>query len=599
MRNAGAVFGAGSIGLLCIAAFVLGRGGATRNAPEEPAAAATPRAIAWLRDAYGPVLVGGSNGRSAAASLTDVRGGAFVETGSTSRGVLDLRAAGTAIAGPETLLQVVPEEWDGASLRPTRLRFHRGSFRAEALSGGGGGLQVDLGERGILEVPPGGAAILVSEGDRVAVSMLRHGGTVLAGGKQTLLAEGEALRLLGGGAAPGAPVALPAAPPSGGGNVQAKLFAGTEGKAKPRFRFAGETGKVRVVVARDELLRDVVAEATTDKDGAQLVEGLEPGNYFWAAARIDPALSLPGRYSAARPLAVVAGPRPDAVDEVPEVAVVIGGASTTVFYSTAEPPLVGLDWKGVTDPRGFQVAVAADARFKKIVARDTMEESRYTLGSLAPGVYFWRVTVPGGPQQQGRFTLRRSNGPPRVTQVSRVSEEFDRSQIFFQRELPPVEFAFKADARAAKYRLQVARDKGFASVVATREAAKSPVKLEAGALREGELHWRVQRLKADGTVFYPGKVQGLALKFDPENPSLELAEPDPDEQVKGDTVRVAGLAPLDSELWINGVAVSIDGRGRFSTDVQIDPREPEVVVKCVRGGRYFAYYVRRLRPARV
>ena len=44
--------------------------------------------------------------------------------------------------------------------------------------------------------------------------------------------------------------------------------------------------------------------------------------------------------------------------------------------------------------------------------------------------------------------------------------------------------------------------------------SKSSLAVESGVLPEGEVWWRVQRLKADGSVFYPGKVQALSVKFD-------------------------------------------------------------------------------------
>jgi hypothetical protein len=577
------------IAAAALGAFFAGRGGAEAG----PAPANTPRPIAWLRDAEGSVLVGGTGGGVAASSSTGMRGRDQLATENGAHAVVDLRQSGTLVIGSKAALQVLPEDWDGPRLRPTRVRFLRGTIRAEAGSGVEG-LTVDVGDQTV-ELASGGSAFFAWEGDTLALSMLKAGGLVRTrDGKETVLQAGQGLKLANGALA-AAPVALPAA--LHGGSARDKVYA-KNGKARPTFRFPGDQGAVEVLVARDEALTDVVAEASGDAAAVRVEDGLAPGSYFWSAARVDTVSKLTGPYSPSKPITVLPGEGPAAQDESPDLLVVIAGASTRVFYSGDQPPAMALDWAGITDEgSGYEVQIAGDPKMKKPAVKLVTEESKMTLPPIGAGAWFWRVKGPDGRVQAGTFLVKRvSGGPARVARTSRVTEEFDRSQIFFQREAPSVEFSWKPDARAAKYRLMVSRDRGFGNPLLQRDLDDASSVVEAGSLPEGDVFWRVERLKADGGVFYPGKVQTLSLKFDLENPNLELSEPQEGASAGGATVTVSGLAPRESALWVNGVAVAPDRRGRFSIGATLDPAKPIVVVKSARSGKELGYLVRTLRP---
>jgi hypothetical protein len=573
-------------------AFIAGHAGPTAAAPR---AAETPRPLAWLRDASGSVLVGGTSGGTAASSRTAMAERYQLATEVGARAVVDLRLAGTLVVGSKAALQVLAEDWDGPRLRPTRVRFLRGTLRAEA-STGVDGLQIDVGDRTV-EIAPGGSAILSWDDETLALSMLKAGG-ILRGrdGKETVLASGQGVRLEPGAGAT-KPVELPG-PLVGSADVRPKIFA-KSGKARPTFRFASDQGSVQVVVARDAKLTQVVAEAVADASGVRVEEGLEPGNYYWSASRVDVVSKMAGPPTAPRPLQILNGTGAAAADEIPESLVVVGGESTRVFFSGNEPPALGLDWIGVTDEdTGYSVLVAGNSAFKKPLVKKVVEESRLALGSLPPGGYFWKVKGPDGKTQSGSFVVKKASGlPSRSKRTSQVGEEFNSARVIFQREPPAVEFDWKADSRAASYRMIVSRDKAFATSLLTRDVAKDSTVVEPGVLPEGELYWRVQRIKADGSVYYPGKIQTLVVKFDLENPNLELAEPAEGAVAAGDHVQVSGLAPRDAALWVNGVAVAPDRRGKFTVPAAIDTAHPLVVVKTARAGKDFSYFVRTLKSA--
>lgn len=590
MNGKKALLAAVPLGLVvAAAAFFGGRGGGDAKPMPD---SSTPRPIAWLKDASGNVLVGGSGGGQAASSRSPIAGRDQLATEIGARAVVELRRAGTLVVGSKAAMQVLDEDWDGPRLRPTRVRFLRGTLRADARTDTDG-MIIDLGDR-VIELAPGGSAFFAWADDALAISMLKAGGVMRTlAGDESVLASGQGVRVpLGGGVAKA--MALPA-PLKSKGSVREKVWA-RDGKARPTFRFPGEEGNVQVIVARDEALTEVVADATADAEAVRVEDGIEPGSYFWSAARVDTVSKLTGPFTAPRPLSVLGGNAPPAADESPIEPVVIAGASTRVFFSGATPPELAIDWIGVTDEdSGYVLSVSSDSKLRKLRVQQVVEESRYTLGSLPAGTWHWRVKGPDGKAQGGAFVVKRATGGPvRASRSATVKEEFDKATVFFQREAPSVEFQWKLDARAAKYRLLVSRDKTFPNTLVTREAAKSPIVVEPGLLPEGEVWWRVQRLKADGSVFYPGKVQALAVKFDLENPNLELTEPAEGAKVAGNTVQVTGLAPRDSAIWVNGQPVAPDRRGRFSVQATVEPADPLVVVKTARGGKDFSYFVRTL-----
>lgn len=565
--------------------FFAGRAGGEKPVPPPPD---TPRPIAWVRQASGPVVAGTSG--VSASSRTPLAARTRLETDPGARAVVDLREAGTLVVGAKAALQVLEESWDGADLDATRVRFFQGTLRAQA-GADVDGLVIDLGDQRV-EVAPGGEALLSWDGEVLALSFLRAGGIVyMNDGHEEIVPSGKGVRLARGDSQV-RPVALPPALtslPTLGDTVYAQ-----DGTARPKFRFPGEAGAVRVVVSRDEAQTDVAAEAEGDAKVVELGDELPPGRYFWSAARVDPATKLSGPPTPPRPFDVVSRERPAPTDDAPASAVVASGPLTRVFFSGAEPPRISLDWAGKQEELGYTVLVGRDAKLKKPEMRSVVEKSALDLGAITPGTWYWKVTG-ASVTQSGRLVVKKASGTAvRATRVTKVDEEFDQAQVYFQREPPAVEFSWKEDARASNYRLVLARNQSFSPVLLSREAKAPPVLLEAGLLPEGDLRWRVQRLKADGSVFYPGKIQVLTVKSDLENPDLELAQPAEGAPVVGGKVEVRGLAPREAALWVNGTALVTDRRGQFSIEVAVDPVNPVVIVKSVRAGNDLSYFVRTL-----
>ena len=555
----------------------------------------TPRALAFLASANGSVLVGGTSG-AAARSGTALGSRDQLATDDGARALLLLRGAGSLVVGPRVALQVLDEEWDDRDrLRLTRALLLRGRVRVEAPASPEGSV-IESSEGTIEIASQASAFVSLDEQRKLCIAVLR-GGALLRqrDGTERVLADREATCVEPDAPPPAVAIRLPGPPPIGSANVRERLYAGETGRADPTFRFPGERGDIQVVVARDNSLRDVVTEGRADADSVRVEEGLAPGTYFWSAARVETVSKLAGPYAGSRTLQVLPGSPPPTADESPATPVVVSGSATRVFYSGGAPPRMGLDWTGLTDDeREYQIAVGRDAKLDRPVVSARSPESRLVLPALADGTYHWRAKSPDGGTQTGRFVIRQVKGyRQEATRSAQVREEFDSAEVLYQRQLPSLEFLWAADARADGYKLLVGKDADVAEVTLERETTGAGLTLAPGELPEGEHFWRVQRRKG-GAVFYPGKIQRLRVLFDPESPGVELDEPADGAVVTTRDVRVSGLAPVDSALWVNGAAASPDAQGRFSIRAPIDPEEPMIVVRCARPDHEPSWYVRTL-----
>jgi hypothetical protein len=84
----------------------------------------------------------------------------------------------------------------------------------------------------------------------------------------------------------------------------------------------------------------------------------------------------------------------------------------------------------------------------------------------------------------------------------------------------------------------------------------------------------------------------LTIAYDNALTTLAIASPRPGARVEGDEVKVSGVAPLGSRLYVNGRPAPIDDKGRF--DMRIQP-SPSVVFRLVGRNGGESFWVRKLR----
>ncbi|HEX5752274.1 MAG TPA: hypothetical protein VFZ09_39070 [Archangium sp.] len=255
---------------------------------------------------------------------------------------------------------------------------------------------------------------------------------------------------------------------------------------------------------------------------------------------------------------------------------------------------VALTWEEAGEVR---VEVASDADFKKPVLAGAARNGFVNVTPPARGSLYWRVRRPDGSAvARGHASF----GPERSTKGeldrlrNRVPEGPEKTTIFFQDKPPAVTFTCEAVQGAASYKVAVYRTGELRKPVAERSASAPAVPLEAGVLNEGSFLWSVTPVASSGQPIRGGRMNKLELVFDNSVPTLVINAPR--EGVRaGPRVRVTGVAPVDSKLFVNGRPVNLDSKHRFNTWVVPEGRPPLVVFKLSRPGAPDVYTVRTLK----
>jgi hypothetical protein len=118
-------------------------------------------------------------------------------------------------------------------------------------------------------------------------------------------------------------------------------------------------------------------------------------------------------------------------------------------------------------------------------------------------------------------------------------------------------------------------------------AAGGNVALPAGAMAEGTYKlW----FDVDGHPDQKSPITTLVIGFDNAAPAAEIQSPLVGQPLTP-TVHVSGIAPEGSKVTVSGVAIAVDGQGRFSGDVPAPPADHAVLAvrisHPVRGVHYF------------
>lgn len=554
-------------------------------------------ALAFVREVRGPVerMSRDADGWEAIEGGEVYAAGDQIRSGDAGGAVIVLRTAGHMILGEDSTVELLDPVLDESGQQPAVLRVAllSGFMRVEAAGDADTIIHIDAGSRTV-ELDLGGIVHVAGgrEAGQHLFSFLESEAFVLDGrGNSTTVPDTHGIVINGNDVSRAIP--LPAPPRPIDKEESMRLYAGDEGGATPDFEF-GEDAIYRVVVASDAELTGVVADVIGRGSDIRLTRDLPIGDYYWSAARITPE-RLTGQWTRTRRISVVEGEEPPEIDEVPSGRIVLRPGSTSTIFYTQSPPEIGLDWDGLTREPGYRLQLATDAAFRHVVSDSTIPESRFTARGLSSGSYWWKAKSPAGPNHSGRFFLRRTSGSVKPDRsVSKISDEYDKAKVIFQRQVPALEFQWKADRRVSQYRVKVSRTKSFAKVVSEQTVGTSPARLPAGTLRQGTYYWRVERLLNDGRVLYPGKVHELKVLFDNSVPALEITSPADRARISGNSVRVAGLARPGTKLRVNGSPVNIDRQGRFSATLSIDPADPRLVFETGLGSSR-NYYVREIR----
>ncbi len=258
------------------------------------------------------------------------------------------------------------------------------------------------------------------------------------------------------------------------------------------------------------------------------------------------------------------------------------------------PSEVALSWEEQGEVR---VEVASDAEFKRTVLEGVARGGFVNVAAPARGSLYWRVRRPDGSEVvrgSASFGPERSSKGELDQLRNRVPEGPEKTTIFFQDKPPAVTFTCAPESKAASYKVAVYRSGALTKPVVERSASSPQVPLEAGVLNEGQFVWSITPLTAQGRPVRGGRMNKLELVFDNSVPTLLVTSPR-EGQRAGPRVRVSGVAPVGSQVFVNDKPLVLDSKHRFDTWVSPSGQPPLVVFKISRSGAPDVYTVRTLK----
>jgi hypothetical protein len=355
-------------------------------------------------------------------------------------------------------------------------------------------------------------------------------------------------------------------------------------------------GELGLMLAPGRASRVVLPGLSLESNGAARLEVRRTGDGFTVDSRVgDVTLVRGGARESLRAgeRATVAGEATAKVEALARAPFALPSAERQQVFHR-RPLEVALTWEEAGEVR---VEVASDAAFKVPVLEGTARSGFVNVMPPARGSLYWRVKrVDGSEVAHGSATF----GPERSAKGeldrlrNRVPEGPEKTTIFFQDKPPAVTFTCEAEQGAASYKVAVYRSGALGTPVVERTASAPQVPLEAGVLGEGSFLWSITPVGAVGRPLRGGRMNKLELVFDNSVPTLIVSAPREGLRA-GPRVRVAGVAPVDAKLFVNGQPLTLDSKHRFNTWVVPEGRPPQVVFKLSRPGAPDVYTVRTLK----
>jgi hypothetical protein len=254
---------------------------------------------------------------------------------------------------------------------------------------------------------------------------------------------------------------------------------------------------------------------------------------------------------------------------------------------------VTLSWP--SDLADAEVEVARDPGFTRLLSVERSGAGQANVAAPRRGELYWRVKSGRAAPLYGqaRFQPERRRSLLDLRHPENVVD--DRGQVttvYFQGMRPSFTFSFTATPGADRYRLRVYRPGALDAPLLEREVRETRCAVSADVLDEGNYLWHAQALDREGRALGGGRMNKLSIAYDNSLTTLAIASPRPGERLEGKEVKVSGVAPLGSRLYVNGAPVPVDDKGRFEMRA---PRARPVIFRLVGKNGTESYWVRNLR----
>lgn len=268
-------------------------------------------------------------------------------------------------------------------------------------------------------------------------------------------------------------------------------------------------------------------------------------------------------------------------------------SGVTIFHPGVSD--VALNWPG--EKGNYRVDVSSDKDFKELVVSGVVHKNSVKVPAPKRGALYWRVFPTQGDEIVAQGNAHFAPEPTRQ-ELERnrndVPEGSDTTTIYFQDKPPAVTFTYKADPKAAQYRISVFNADQLDRPVSERVVKTDRAPLEAGTLTEGKYLWSVTPLSATGDPLRGGKMSKLDIVYDNSVPQLVVLSPKNGDR-SSSSVHVNGVAPVGGKLYVNDRPVELDEKHRFDAQVAPVGRPPMVVFRLTRKAAADAITVRMLK----
>jgi hypothetical protein len=185
----------------------------------------------------------------------------------------------------------------------------------------------------------------------------------------------------------------------------------------------------------------------------------------------------------------------------------VASAGASAAAPGAPPSQVILRWKPSTEAERYEVQIAADSAFARVVQSVTVEEPTYTWREYPATPHFWRVRVITASGRASAWS------PARTIAVSLAAptplSPRAGAWVGVGARETPVSFSWQACALCLEYVLEVGRDAELAEPVATWQGRELEARLSLTGL--GTFYWRVVGIDPAGQRSPSSAVVSLVL----------------------------------------------------------------------------------------
>lgn len=222
----------------------------------------------------------------------------------------------------------------------------------------------------------------------------------------------------------------------------------------------------------------------------------------------------------------------------------------TVFTYSEDLPKIFFSWNKNEFNQVYQLEIAKSRAFIQPEIRFESVNESTVVDTLSEGKYYFRILSKtdfsdANPKisRTGSFTIQKQKGPAKPELIAPQNRE----QIALKGRL---RFAWKEQAEFSHFRIQIAKDKSFASVYKVQEIEVNSMEWQE-SFSEGEYFWRVEGKKRGTQVWVASDIRSFSITSTPRAMfAINLDSPKNGEEISGENVTFAWKGNLEKNYTL-------------------------------------------------